>query len=345
MDSKKISEKEKKMENPEMLVALGFMLVSSVAVVHQGSIRCLKDAQCKKKHQVLSMAEAATTPLVGSVVLFLLYVALKLVPKMYLLAVLSLYLSVVSVFALGSFWKPLIGANVVVGMSCIGVGAIYFWTKNWVLNNVLAVSIGVVAIEQLHLGFRSAAILLVGLFFYDIFWVFGTDVMVSVATGIDGPIKIVFPQNFFSSDHSKKSLLGLGDIVIPGFYIAQSLCFSVLGGHGRNRGRFYFHVALVAYVASLVNTFLVMLVFKHAQPALLYIVPWLLISTFAAAAIKGDVGALLSYSAAVEEPVSNTVDETNKKEEEGDLSSLVVDAFRELFGCLPEGDLSSKKKN
>ena len=30
-----------------------------------------------------------------------------------------------------------------------------------------------------------------GLFFYDIFWVFGTDVMVSVATKFDAPIKVL----------------------------------------------------------------------------------------------------------------------------------------------------------
>jgi minor histocompatibility antigen H13 len=32
--------------------------------------------------------------------------------------------------------------------------------------------------------------MLVGLFFYDIFWVFGTDVMVTVAKSFDGPIKV-----------------------------------------------------------------------------------------------------------------------------------------------------------
>ena len=33
-------------------------------------------------------------------------------------------------------------------------------------------------------------------FFYDIFWVFGTEVMVSVAKGVDGPIKLLFPRSF-----------------------------------------------------------------------------------------------------------------------------------------------------
>jgi len=33
-----------------------------------------------------------------------------------------------------------------------------------------------------------------GLFVYDVFWVFGTDVMVSVATKFDAPIKLIFPR-------------------------------------------------------------------------------------------------------------------------------------------------------
>lgn len=33
-----------------------------------------------------------------------------------------------------------------------------------------------------------------GLFFYDIFWVFFTPVMVSVAKNFDAPIKLLFPR-------------------------------------------------------------------------------------------------------------------------------------------------------
>lgn len=36
---------------------------------------------------------------------------------------------------------------------------------------------------------KVGCLLLVGLFVYDIFWVFGTDVMVTVAKGLEAPIK------------------------------------------------------------------------------------------------------------------------------------------------------------
>lgn len=38
------------------------------------------------------------------------------------------------------------------------------------------------------------AVLLSGLFVYDIFWVFGTPVMVTVAKSLDAPIKLLFPR-------------------------------------------------------------------------------------------------------------------------------------------------------
>ena len=38
--------------------------------------------------------------------------------------------------------------------------------------------------------------LLALLFFYDIFFVFGTDVMLTVAKGIDAPIKLQFPKDY-----------------------------------------------------------------------------------------------------------------------------------------------------
>lgn len=40
--------------------------------------------------------------------------------------------------------------------------------------------------------------------------------MVSVATTFDAPIKLVWPKALFSATTSRDTLLGLGDIVVPG---------------------------------------------------------------------------------------------------------------------------------
>jgi hypothetical protein len=56
-----------------------------------------------------------------------------------------------------------------------------------------------------------------GLFFYDIYWVFFTPVMIGVAKNIDGPIKLMFEISKGTVDTDPTfSILGLGDIVLPG---------------------------------------------------------------------------------------------------------------------------------
>ncbi len=63
-------------------------------------------------------------------------------------------------------------------------------------NNLIGLAIAIVAVEYLHLDKAlNGCILLGGLFIYDIFWVFGTGVMVFVATNFDGPIKGTFPYS------------------------------------------------------------------------------------------------------------------------------------------------------
>ena len=95
------------------------------------------------------------------------------------------------------------------------------------MNNILGISFCIQSIERISIGsYKIGAILLVGLFFYDIFWVFGTDVMVTVAKSLDGPIKLLFPRvlpNIAEGIKGEFSLLGLGDIVIPGLFVALLL--------------------------------------------------------------------------------------------------------------------------
>lgn|SRR3990167_2873307 len=100
------------------------------------------------------------------------------------------------------------------------------------------------------------------LFFYDIFWVFGTDVMVTVAKSFDGPIKLLFPKNVFSGAELEFSMLGLGDIVLPGLFIAFLLRFDI--SRGKN-SKTYFYICLFSYFLGLLSTISVMHIFRHAQ--------------------------------------------------------------------------------
>ena len=98
----------------------------------------------------------------------------------------------------------------------LAAAAAYMTWKHWVLTNLLSVSLALHTLRLLKLDtFQTGIILLSGLFLYDIFWVFGTDVMVTVARSFDAPIKIVFPTAFGAAD-PRLAMLGLGDIIVPG---------------------------------------------------------------------------------------------------------------------------------
>lgn len=106
----------------------------------------------------------------------------------------------------------------------------YVTTKHWIANNIIGISIAIIGIECLHLDrVINGCILLGGLFVYDIFWVFGTGVMVFVATNFEAPVKVVFPRDFLTNGFFSKDvgMLGLGDIVIPGIFLAILLRFDV----------------------------------------------------------------------------------------------------------------------
>ena len=79
-------------------------------------------------------------------------------------------------------------------LGCLAVAPVvgaYAYARHWLTNNLMGVAFSLQAIEHISIGsFKIGCILLAGLFFYDIFWVFGTPVMVSVAKNVDGPIKL-----------------------------------------------------------------------------------------------------------------------------------------------------------
>ncbi|KAF8567063.1 hypothetical protein P879_05287 [Paragonimus westermani] len=178
----------------------------------------------------------------------------------------------------------------------LAIGIWYLATRHWIANNFIGVTLSVLAIECIRLNkFMNGCLLLGGLFFYDIFWVFGTPVMVSVAKTLDAPIKVTFPRDFLTHGvfGTQLALLGLGDIVVPGIFVAMLLRFD----HrlNRNGSQAYFYTGYAAYIIGLLTTFVVMHVFQAAQPALLYLVPTCLGFPFILALIRGDLAVMFSY--------------------------------------------------
>nr|CAX69940.1 Signal peptide protease [Schistosoma japonicum] len=178
----------------------------------------------------------------------------------------------------------------------IFLGTWYFFSGHWIANNCIAVTVAILAIEFIRLNkFVNGILLLCGLFVYDIFWVFGTGIMMAVAKNLDIPIKVTFPRDFLSNGLFGKqlALLGLGDIVIPGIFIAMLLRFDTR--LGRKNSYTYFYSGYIAYIVAIIMTFVMMHVFKHAQPALLYLVPACLGAPLLIAFVNKDLGAMFKY--------------------------------------------------
>lgn len=176
-------------------------------------------------------------------------------------------------------------------MQLISVHLIF---QHWIANNLFGIAFAINGVELLHLNnVVTGGILLCGLFVYDIFWVFGTNVMVTVARSFEAPIKLVFPQDLLEKGlhGSNFAMLGLGDIVVPGIFIALLLRFD----HSlKRKSNTYFYTTFFAYFMGLLVTLLFMQLFNHAQPALLYLVPACLGTPLLVALVKGDIKALFS---------------------------------------------------
>lgn len=320
-------------------VALQMMSISILIIVIASINAAERDRKRKRdgstdERDVIGRDQAYRFPLVASLALFGMFLAFKYLPKDWVSFLLTLY---------GVFFGNLAFGTVLAGLIekvpslppvclkefghekyltftiCDTIGLLlaapitfwYYTTKASLANNILASGLALSGIDMLAISdFQTAAILLSGLFFYDIFWVFGSksvfgsNVMVSVAKQFEGPIKLVFPQ-FPGATAADTSMLGLGDIVIPGLFIALMLRFDL-----RNLDITaplplrlpYFISAVLSYFLGLVATYIALTVFKAAQPALLYLVPACLLTAFAMAAVRGELSQLLAYTEEEEVP-------------------------------------------
>jgi len=276
----------------------------------------------------MTKKDAYMFPVIGSGVLFGLYMLFRIFSKEYVNLLLTAYILFFGFFSLVEILAPFVKkfipslnaspsrtinyrlpwdkesskltynngdiAACFVSAICI---AWYISTKNWLANNLLGLAFSIQAVSLISLGsYQVGCILLGGLFFYDIFWVFGTDVMVTVAKSFDAPIKLLFPKSLLAEKYSF-SMLGLGDIVIPGIFIALLLRYDAHRAKPKMTGfdTPYFYTTFLGYAAGLVATIFVMHTFQAAQPALLYLVPACVGFSSLQALLLGDIKGLYSF--------------------------------------------------
>lgn len=206
--------------------------------------------------------------------------------------------------------------------------AVWVLTGHWLLMDAMGMGLCVTFIALIRLpSLKVSTLLLTGLLLYDVFWVFfssyifTTNVMVKVATRpaenpmnvvarrlgggmreapkLSLPAKLVFPSMHHQGHFS---MLGLGDIVMPGLLLCFVLRYDaykkatlvcqmgqVPGPRSMGSRLTYFHCSLLGYFLGLLTATVSAEVFKAAQPALLYLVPFTLLPLLTMAYVKGDL--------------------------------------------------------
>ena len=103
--------------------------------------------------------------------------------------------------------------------------------KPWWLTNILGFSVSYSVLQLMSpTTFWTGTMILGSLFVYDIYFVFFTPLMITVATKLDIPAKLLFPRPRGPDDDPNKealSMLGLGDVVLPGMMIGLALRFDL----------------------------------------------------------------------------------------------------------------------
>ncbi|PBP27697.1 hypothetical protein BUE80_DR001347 [Diplocarpon rosae] len=215
--------------------------------------------------------------------------------------------------------------------------------KEWWLTNLMGFAFCYGTLQLMSpTTFWTGTLVLGGLFIYDIIMVFYTPLMVTVATTLEVPVKLVFPGP------KRGSMLGLGDIVLPGIIMGLALRFDlylhylrkqrietkptipphastkpiivraeyleatgqwgerfwtrrankgdVTAADGARFSKVYFKASLVGYVLAMLVTLVVLNIFNHAQPALLYLVPGVLTALWGTALVRGELRLMWEFN-------------------------------------------------
>ncbi|XP_036410891.1 signal peptide peptidase-like 2B [Megalops cyprinoides] len=186
---------------------------------------------------------------------------------------------------------------------CVAVSVTWAVFRNedqwaWVLQDTLGIAFCLYMLKTIRLPtFKACTLLLVVLFVYDVFFVFitpfltksGESIMVEVAAGPSDsstheklPMVLKVPRlnsSPLALCDRPFSLLGFGDILVPGLLVAYCHRFDIL----MQSSRIYFVACTIGYGIGLLVTFVALALMQIGQPALLYLVPCTLLTSLAVA--------------------------------------------------------------
>lgn len=211
----------------------------------------------------------------------------------------------------------------------------YFINQHWLLNNIFAFNFCYLALQFSYLSnFKQCSFGLFCVCLYDIFWVylspyfFNGNVMQIAATRIQKPIKMQIPIFFKYNLFKPCIILGLGDIIIPGYVMKFCKRFDFI-----KQISYYYNMSFVFYGLSLVLAGIAFEVFNYPQPVICFIFPTLIFGIGIVAYLKNDLIKILNADIAEKEiiaqiisqkpKINNIIDKLNKLHELKSKDSVI----------------------
>uniref|UniRef100_H2SR17 PA domain-containing protein n=1 Tax=Takifugu rubripes TaxID=31033 RepID=H2SR17_TAKRU len=192
--------------------------------------------------------------------------------------------------------------SLVLAAVCISIAVVWGVYRNedswiWILQDLLGIAFCLNFMKTISLSnFKICVILLSLLLVYDVFFVFITPFFTKreqseSRQALSPQLPVVMRVPRFSAwalnmCGMQFSILGFGDIIVPGLLVAYCSRFDV---RINSRNKVYFISSCIAYLLGIIMTFAVMLLSGMGQPALLYLVPFTLITAAAVAGYRKEM--------------------------------------------------------
>lgn len=182
-----------------------------------------------------------------------------------------------------SYEIPFIGSISFLFSLCLGVGlvivTIYFYTENWIFNNLIAIALALISIRLFKLtNFKLIMIMFSLRFLYDLIWsyyysqYFSENFRLSNNSENHLPIKFLCPE-FAATPFNSCNFLPIADIILPGILCTYAKIFDESKGLN-----VYFLAANASLAAGLIFNMFVYYSYKLPLPSFLFSGPVMIIT-------------------------------------------------------------------
>ena len=301
------------------------LLLTPTTLIFLGSLRSLQISPLVRGEEeepvCLDWKTAVRLPIVAAITLTTCYFLVLSFVKTWTQFLFSVYFTILSVIAakfyLHSFLEPLLPksqhrtswkvpfsaktlhfaytwVDFLTYFLTLSLGLIYFFTKNWLLNNLFASLFSLHALETTSINsFRTCAILLFSVCILDFICVFLTPILPTLLLNLDIPVKLLVPKTM----DMEFAVIGLGDVVLPGLVVALAYRLDYFLACKKEKKGLprHFIAGLVGYGVGLMGSVWAMWTAESAQPTLLYLLPSLAVWLYLGSKSSADSKALQTY--------------------------------------------------